>query len=619
MRVESGRLSLLTTLAFAGTGLLAGAWLGLNQIRGVASGLDRLEYLTLDWRFMLAGPRAAPDSVAIVAIDDDALNEAEGHALTRKGLARIVRAIGRFQPRVVALDIALPDSRGADEDAELADALHATASVVASIGVFGGAQILAGGSGPPSDLALAPKPAKVLWPTDVIRDAAATGLANVSTDRSGIPRYVPMIFEVRDGVAPSFALAAASLATGAEPVFGSNGIELAGRAIATDLGYHLPIRYYGPAGSVRRYSSAKLLKGELDAGALRDRSVVVGVTAVGLGDTFATPFDRIAPGAEIFATAIGNLLSGETLARTPATRRVDAVMAAGLPVALIGLMGLKRATLGFAAAALVVVLWAAAIFLAFVHGAWLSMALPLAASIPLVILYSGARFLIERHAGARTATEKATLAKFQSPALVDVLLRDPHYLEKPVRQDVGVLFLDLSGSTGVAEAIGPERSRDLLGAMQTLVAEEVTAHGGVVINYMGDGLLAMFGLPKPLAADAAHALATADSLYGSVSAWLRELREEAREKLDFRIGAHFGAAILSRLGSPTHQQITAAGDTVNVASRLLEVAKQQHCRVVISEDLFAAAAPANAGFGDAASLTVPIRGRTEPLRVRIRS
>jgi adenylate cyclase len=52
----------------------------------------------------------------------------------------------------------------------------------------------------------------------------------------------------------------------------------------------------------------------------------------------------------------------------------------------------------------------------------------------------------------------------------------------------------------------------------------------------------------------------------------------APDRLDFRIGLHFGPAILSRLGSPTQQQITATGDTVNVASRLPEVAKQQSDR-----------------------------------------
>jgi len=216
------------------------------------------------------------------------------------------------------------------------------------------------------------------------------------------------------------------------------------------------------------------------------------------------------------------------------------------------------------------------------------------------------------------------LARFQSPLLLDHMLREPQFLDKPLRQDVAVMFLDLSGSTGVAEALGPERSRDLLLAMQTLVEREVTAQRGVVINYMGDGVLAVFGLPKSQSDDPARALTTVENLYASVAAWVADLPPAARDRLDFRIGAHLGPAILSRLGSPTHQQITAAGDTVNVASRLLEVAKQHQCRIVVSEDLFTAAiaTPGSSPKVDTASyaaLTVSIRGRTSSLKIRIRN
>jgi adenylate cyclase len=103
---------------------------------------------------------------------------------------------------------------------------------------------------------------------------------------------------------------------------------------------------------------------------------------------------------------------------------------------------------------------------------------------------------------------------------------------------------------------------------------------------------------------------------------LANLPPSARERLDFRIGLHFGPAILSRLGSPTQQQITATGDTVNVASRLLEVAKQQHCRIVVAEDLFQAASTTAplANFDSVlyAPLIVSIRGRASDLPVRIR-
>ena len=607
--------------AFLAAAVVVGGALGAQEINGLASPLDRIENLTLDWRFLLAGARPAPSSVVIVAIDDEALSEARSDAPTREMMARLVRALAGFHPRSIAIDIAFLNPRDADADAELANALKAGPAVVAAIGNFDAVDP-SNATAEPSDLALAPKPSSVLWPIDSIRDAAQVGLANVSTDKSGVPRYIPMIYETPDGVAPSFALAAASQGLGAEPVFSPNRIEIAGQSRAMDLGYHMPLRFYGPEGSFKRISAVQVLRGGLDPEALRGKVVIVGVTATGASDSFATPFDRVAAGAEVFATAIGNLMAGDGLARTPSTRRLDADVAIALPVLMIALMAMQGAATGLALASLVFALWLGGVFLAFVNGYWLGIAAPLASVVPLTVGFAAARSIVERRAGTKIAAENSTLARFQSPLLLDQLQREPDFLEKPVRQDVAVMFVDLSGSTGVSEALGPEWTRDLFGAMQTLVEGEVTAHGGVVINYMGDGVLAVFGLPKPRSDDAARALATVEALHELMTAWLANLPPSARERLDFRIGLHFGPAILSRLGSPTQQQITATGDTVNVASRLLEVAKQQHCRIVVAEDLFQAAsatAPlANFNPGLYAPLIVSIRGRAGDLPVRIR-
>ena len=621
MATERPGPSRLLTGAFLATGLLVGAALGVLEINGLASPLDRIENLTLDWRFLLAGARPAPSSVVIVAIDDEALSETGGDAPTREMMARLVRTLAGFHPRSIAIDIAFLNSKDEATDAELANALKAEPAVVAAIGVFDAAD-RTGGEPEPSDLALAPKPSSVLWPIDAIRDAAQVGLANISTDSSGVPRYIPMIFQTPDGVVPSFALAAAFQALEVEPFLGRDRIEIAGRVREMDLGYHMPVRFYGPAGSFKRISASQVLHGDLDRQALRGKVVVVGVTAAGATDTFATPFDRVAPGAEVFATAIGNLLAGDGLARTPLTRRIDAATTVALPFVMIALLAMRAAATGLVLASLVFVLWLAGIFLAFVNGYWLAVAAPLAAALPLAAGFGAARSIVERRMGTRIAAERSTLAKFQSPLLLDRILKEPDFLEKPVRQDVAVMFLDLSGSTGVVEALGPERSRDLLSAMQTLVEGEVTAHGGVVITYMGDGVMAVFGLPTPRADDAARALAAVEALRESMTAWLPNLPPAARESLDFRIGLHFGPAILSRLGSPTQQQITATGDTVNVASRLLEVAKQQDCRVVVTEDLFQAAnapTPAPTAAAAYAPLTVSIRGRASDLRIRVRN
>src|SRR5580658_5327753 len=402
MPTERPAPSWLLTGGFLSAALIFGAALGVLEINGLASPLDRIENLTLDWRFLLAGARPAPPGVVIAAIDDEALRDAGGDAPTREMMAGIVRALTAFHPQSIAIDVAFLNSRGAEADADLAGALKAAPAVVAAIGAFDAVEPSCG-EAEPNDLALAPKPSSVLWPIDAVRDAAQVGLANVSTDSSGVPRYIPMIFQTPDGVVPSFALAAASQALQAEPVLGPDRIEIAGRVREMDLGYHMPLRFYGPEGSFRRISATQVLRGGLDPETLRGQVVVVGVTATGAADSFATPFDRVAPGVEVFATAIGNLMSGDGLARTPSTRHLDAGVAIALPVLMIALMAMQGAATGLVLASLVFALWLGGVFLVFVNGYWLSIAAPLASVAPLTFGFAAARSIVERRAGTRIA------------------------------------------------------------------------------------------------------------------------------------------------------------------------------------------------------------------------
>src|ERR1700757_3750826 len=98
-------------------------------------------------RFLLAGARPAPASVAIVAIDDEALSESGGDAPTREMMARIVRRLTELHPRSIAIDVAFIKPRDAEADAELASALKATPTVVAAIGDFDAVQSLSEATG----------------------------------------------------------------------------------------------------------------------------------------------------------------------------------------------------------------------------------------------------------------------------------------------------------------------------------------------------------------------------------------------------------------------------------------------------------------------------------------
>jgi adenylate cyclase len=620
--IRFGRPSVEALLAwtFVLIGVLWGAFLGARQIAGIDSGFDRLEYLTLDWRFLLAGVRPVPRGVVIAAVDDETLRAVGGYPLPRDVLARIVRELAAHDPQAIAIDMLFLDPGKPDADQALADALRATRSVVAAMGMFDKDQSSLHAGSQAGERGLAPAPSSVLWPIAAIRDAARTGLVNISTDYAGVPRYVPMIFQAGTTVLPSFALAASSTALRSDPVLGRDTLELAARTVSMDLGYHLPIRYYGPRGSVRQFSAARALRADLDADDVRGQVVLLGATAVGLGDTFATPFDRVVPGIEIFATAVSNMLAGDGLVRTGIVRRIDATAAILLPGLTVLLMAARRTVLGLAFAGLIFALWAISIFAAFLAGYWLSIAVPLAAVAPTAAGYALTRLVFDRYVAERLTRDKATLSKFQPPLMVEHILENPQFLQQPVQQEVAVVFLDLSGFTGIAETLGPQWARDLLADFQALVERDVVKHDGYVVSFMGDGAMIIFGLPQPKPDDASRALSTIMQLHRSLVAWLRGLPPVTQGRMSARIGGHVGPVVLSRLGAADHQHITATGDTVNVTSRLLEVARQQRSSVLVSESLWQAGA-GRAPFRDqdkaGSPFEVAIRGRTQSLQVRI--
>jgi adenylate cyclase len=604
--------------AFALAGLLLGAFLGARQLAGRDSGLDRLEYLTLDWRYLLAGARPAPRAVVIAAIDDEALRELGSYPVPRDALARITRELRSHDPQAIGLDMLFADRRDAEADAALAEALRAGRSAIGAVGIFeqDREQQPARHDDP---LPFVPAPTRVLWPIDALAAAARTGLVNVSTDPSGVPRFVPMLFrrpDVSDAIAPSLVLALATAALNTEPSFGTEQVRLAGRAVPLDLGHHLPIRFYGPRGSIRQFSVARLLRHDLDPDLVRGQVVLIGATAAGMGDAFATPFDRLVPGVEILATALSNVLAGDGLARTALTRRADAAASVVLPLVLVLLLAMRRLMLGVGLAAVVILAWLALVHAAFLSGVWLALATPLAAALPAAAAFALVRLIRERARAERLDSEAAAIGKFQSPLLRQHLRAHPDFLAAPAEQDAAVVFLDLSGFTGVAEAIGPRWTRDLLAEFQQRIERDVAAHEGYVASFAGDGAMILFGVPQPRPDDAARALDAMARLLGTITTWLAALPPAARDRLSIRIGGHFGPVVLSRLGGANHQHVAATGDTVNVASRLLEIARGLQSVALVTEELWSAAEPARDAVAAGAPQNVPVRGRARGLTVR---
>jgi adenylate cyclase len=606
-----------TVIALVLTGLWGGGVYFAHSY-GRLRFLDRAESAMVDLRTLVRGTKVPPDILTIVAIDDAIVTHKGRYPLARIDLARIVEAIARLQPKVIAIDLLLVDKGADDGDEALAKSLAERPTVIAAAAVFPQTSQSVFAANDEGSLALLPRAEKFLLPLKRFADQAQTGVANVTTDQNGTPRAIPMLFRTSDRIEMSFPLRVAALAIGKEPTIEPNRLLLDQRSIPTDVGHALSITYYGPRRTIRTIGAAAVLAGEADPDAIRNRIVVVGATVTGGGDFFPTPFEPVMPGVEVLSTAITQLMAGDSLSRDRSVRVADGIVTVMLPLLIIGLLAWHRSTLGLAAAAAVALIWTAAIFFAFSSGIWLSAAVPIAAATPPAVLFAAFQIWSGKRTATYFAARNELLEQFQAPGIQEWLTQDPNFLAEPVSQDAAIVFIDLSGFTSLSERLGPDRIRELLKDFHALVDKEAVACRGMITSFLGDGAMILFGLPRPAADDASRAAECSVKLCISAQLWLASLPSSIASNLGFKVGAHFGIIVASRLGGKSYHHITATGDTVNVASRLMEVAASHGMQLALSLELVRAAGRGCAVF-ESGVLTGPhetwIRGRSGSLPI----
>ena len=566
---------------------------------------------------MLArGVKAPPEVVTIVAIDDTTVKLSGAYPLPRAEIARIIEAIARLEPKVIAVDLLLVDKRPTDGDAELAKSLAARPTVLASAAVF--PYVLQPSAEDDGPLARLPRADRFLLPLPEFADRAEVGIANVATGQTGTPQSVPMLFRTNDKIELSFPLRVASLAIGEKLTIEPGRLLFGDRPVATASDYALPISYYGPRRTIRTVSAANLIDGNVDKEAIKGRVVVLGATATGAGDFFPTPFDSLMPGVEIISTAITHLVAGDGVVRDRPVRVVEAITTILLPILLVGLLAWRRNAVGLFAVSTALLAWAVANTVAFAHGIWLDAATTMAAAVPPVVLFGTLQLWSDQRSAQHLAAQNRLLEQFQTPGLQQWLTRDPDFLLAPVRQNAAVVFVDLSGFTSLSETLDPEATRSLLKEFHALVDKEATRCGGMITSFLGDGAMILFGLPEAKADDAARAAQCSIALCVKTERWIAALPPPIAARIGFKLGAHFGPIVASRLGGRNHQHITATGDTVNVASRLMEVAARHDVRLAVSDTLRIAAERIGARLKTgslAGPVEAQIRGRSNSLAI----
>ena len=179
---------------------------------------------------------------------------------------------------------------------------------------------------------------------------------------------------------------------------------------------------------------------------------------------------------------------------------------------------------------------------------------------------------------------------------------------------ITVLFADIRGFTGLAEAKLPYDVVFLLNRYFRSMGEAIEHAGGRVDKFIGDGIMALFGIDTTPAAGAAHALAAAKGMAEALGDLNRLLETDLPAPLRIGIGIHIGPAIVGEMGYAPAVSVTAIGDTVNTASRLESTSKQFGAQLVVSAEVAReAGADLTAWRGEA----VAVHGRREPLAVFI--
>jgi adenylate cyclase len=576
--------SRLRTILFLSVGL------GLTALGVVAYATDSLADLerdTVDQRFSIRGEQEPPKDLVVVKIDDVTFDELRPEfPFPRRMHARVIDRIAADSPKVIAYDVQFSEKGPVEgQDFELAEAIFNAKGRV----VLATTEVNEKGEG-----------TFIGAPENVLREDLGGRLANglFPNDPGGVIRRVS--FEVDE--LEAFSVAAVEVATGRQVDAGQFGGEAAW------------IDYVGPPDTIDSVSFSRVLRGRTPKGFFRDKLVVVGPHAPSLQDVHptSTSGDENMAGAEIQASAIDTVRRGLPLERASAGLEVPLIVLLGLvaPLASLRFSALRALALAIALGGIYVI----AAQLAFNDGTILSFVYPIGTLVlvsigVLAVHYVTAAFERER--------VRDMFSRFVPENVVDdVIKRSDGLRLGGVQREATVMFSDLRGFTSFAEALEPDQVISILNRYLTaMVDDAILPHGGTLVDYMGDGIMAVFGAPIEMDDHADRALAAARAKLVELEKFNEWLRTEMGFEKSFQmgIGLNSGSVMSGNVGSEKRLAYTAIGDTTNTAARLEAMTKNTPYMILVSDSTRAelSAEPEDVVFVD----EMEVRGRQQKVKL----
>ena len=575
-------------VAFIVVGAVAAA---IGIVTYATGSFEPQELNTVDTRFELRGREDPPPDVAVIGIDDETFNQLDLRwPFPRSVHGRLIDRLRGDGVKTIVYDIQFTEPTTPKQDNALIEAV-ARATRAGTGAVLATEEVGPGGS------------TKVFGGDEVLHAIGARPGNSVAVpDSDGTLRHFPYERQDLKGLA----------VVGAE--------EFLGRPVGRE-GFSLEKGgwndFAGPPKTIPTYSFSKVLRGEVAPSDLAGKVVVVGATAPSLHDVWPTSAPsgdegNLMPGAEVQANAIATVLESLPLRSSPTWLDVLAILLLAAIATVAGVY--LRPLLAFAVAIGAGAIYLVVAQLAFDADLVIVVVYPLVALVAAAVGILVLQYLREAFERQRV---RFTFSRFVPEEVVDEVLEkgDEQLHLGGVRRECTVLFCDLRGFTSFAEDREPTEVVETLNRYLSEMTDAIMDHGGTLVSYMGDGIMAVFGAPIEQADHADRAIAAArEMLDVRLPAFCEWMRESGRgDGFAMGIGLNSGEVMSGQVGSERRMEYTTIGDTTNTASRLEGMTKGSGYPIFIADSTREARLQPEPELVPVGEFEV--RGREHPLQV----
>jgi len=589
-----------------------------------SSYFTRLEWTWIDAKFRTRGERPGNADIVIVGLDDKTLDKiGSARLFQRSNFATLVNKLSEAGPKAIGFDINFPekDVTDSENDVKFAEAIAAAKNVVLGVYLY-----LEPRTGPKRPLEqLDPEMTKLvdekevfaveyrqqgsLEPmdfflgrerkgnlTELTAAAESFGFVNFHPDADGKLRYQPQIIEFGGRLYPSLDIQLIRKYVDADsPIvdYGDAGtidmVEIGGYRIPTDRFGRFMLDYTGKTGTYKTISMIDVMEGQIPAGDIKDKIVLIGAPSIGLKDVVPTPFDATLPGVELHANVIDNILSNRFLYRRSLPFGLEPL----LDFAIILFFGVVLGQILPRMNARNSVLFTIAIlagftlfnYVAFVRMAWvLSFIYP---GLALVVT-SGSlisyKYFTEEKEKKKT---KSTFKSYLDPHVVEQVLNRPDLLKLGGdKRELSVLFSDIRGFTSFSEKMAPTEVVHFLNQYFAKMQGIIWKNQGTLDKLIGDAVMCFWGAPLEVKDHALRSVVTALEMINAVEELRGVLVLPGGAKFDIGIGVNTGQMVVGNMGSPDRLSYTIMGDNVNLGSRLESLNKYYGTKILISDSTY---------------------------------